>query len=59
MHLLAELMDNAANFSPPIDEVHVYVEERSAGLVVPIEVSGLKMAPRRHAARRGRRWPAP
>ncbi|MFJ1747137.1 sensor histidine kinase [Streptomyces sp. NPDC088116] len=45
MHLLAELMDNAANFSPPIDEVHVYVEERSAGIVVTIEDSGLKMAP--------------
>lgn len=44
MHLLAELMDNAANFSPPIDEVHVYVEERSAGLVITIEDSGLKMA---------------
>ncbi|MER7047510.1 ATP-binding protein [Streptomyces jumonjinensis] len=44
MHLLAELMDNAANFSPPIDEVHVYVEERAAGLVVTIEDSGLKMA---------------
>uniref|UniRef100_UPI0034DF694A ATP-binding protein n=1 Tax=Streptomyces flavofungini TaxID=68200 RepID=UPI0034DF694A len=44
MHLLSELMDNAANFSPPIDEVHVYVEERSAGLVVTIEDSGLKMA---------------
>lgn len=44
MHLLAELMDNAANFSPPIDEVHVYVEERTAGLVITIEDSGLKMA---------------
>ncbi|WP_189872461.1 ATP-binding protein [Streptomyces bluensis] len=44
MHLLAELMDNAANFSPPIDEVHVYVEQRSAGIVVTIEDSGLKMA---------------
>ena len=44
MHLLAELMDNAANFSPPIDEVHVYVEERTGGLVVTIEDSGLKMA---------------
>lgn len=44
MHLLAELMDNAANFSPPVDEVHVYVEERSAGLVVTIEDSGLKMS---------------
>ncbi|MCZ0982435.1 hypothetical protein O1L60_35725 [Streptomyces diastatochromogenes] len=27
MHALAELMDNAANFSPPTAEVHVYVEE--------------------------------
>ncbi|MFE6912466.1 ATP-binding protein [Streptomyces rubiginosohelvolus] len=44
MHLLAELMDNAANFSPPIDEVHVYVEERGTGIVVTIEDSGLKMA---------------
>ncbi|MFC3350381.1 ATP-binding protein [Streptomyces echinoruber] len=44
MHLLAELMDNAANFSPPIDEVHVYVEERTAGIVVTIEDSGLRMA---------------
>ncbi|HET9380954.1 MAG TPA: ATP-binding protein [Streptomyces sp.] len=44
MHLLAELMDNAANFSPPIDEVHVYVEERSAGIVITVEDSGLKMA---------------
>ncbi|WP_251023581.1 ATP-binding protein [Streptomyces sp. ISL-10] len=45
MHLLAELMDNAANFSPPVDEVHVYVEERTAGLVVTIEDSGPKMGP--------------
>ncbi|WP_398957102.1 ATP-binding protein [Streptomyces sp. GC420] len=44
MHLLAELMDNATNFSAPIDQVHVYVEERSAGIVVTIEDSGLKMA---------------
>ncbi|MEU5162121.1 ATP-binding protein [Streptomyces sp. NPDC020875] len=44
MHLLAELMDNAATFSPPVDEVHVYVEERAAGLVVTIEDSGLRMA---------------
>ncbi len=44
MHLLAELMDNAANFSPPVDEVHVYVEERTAGIVITIEDSGLKMA---------------
>jgi signal transduction histidine kinase len=51
MHLLAELMDNAANFSPPIEEVHVYVEERTSGIVVTIEDSGLKMsdAAMRHA----------
>ncbi|TPQ18237.1 sensor histidine kinase [Streptomyces sporangiiformans] len=44
MHLLAELMDNATSFSAPIDQVHVYVEERSAGIVVTVEDSGLKMA---------------
>ncbi|MDH6227389.1 ATP-binding protein [Streptomyces sp. MJP52] len=44
MHLLAELMDNAANFSPPIDEVHVYAEHHSAGIVVTVEDSGLRMA---------------
>ncbi|WP_345645250.1 ATP-binding protein, partial [Streptomyces tremellae] len=45
IHLLAELIDNAATFSPPTDEVHVYVEERTAGVVVTVEDSGLKMAP--------------
>jgi signal transduction histidine kinase len=45
MHLLAELMDNATNFSPPVNEVHVYVEEGTAGLVVTVEDSGLCMAP--------------
>ncbi|WP_030674378.1 sensor histidine kinase [Streptomyces sp. NRRL B-1347] len=44
MHLLAELMDNAANFSPPTDEVHVYVEESRTGVVVTIEDSGLRMS---------------
>ncbi|WP_374207719.1 ATP-binding protein [Streptomyces sp. XM4193] len=43
MHALAELLDNAANFSPPTAEVHVYVEEVPAGLVVTIEDSGLVM----------------
>ena len=33
MHALAELLDNAANFSPPTAEVHVYVEEVPAGVV--------------------------
>ena len=43
MHALAELMDNAANFSPPTSEVHVYVEEVAAGVVVTIEDGGLVM----------------
>nr|WP_209648851.1 ATP-binding protein [Kibdelosporangium banguiense] len=45
MHALAELMDNAASFSPPSEEVHVYVDEVHAGVVVTIEDSGLVMSP--------------
>ncbi|MCI2424354.1 ATP-binding protein [Saccharopolyspora sp. K220] len=44
MHVLAELMDNAARFSPPAEEVHVYVEEVHTGVVVTIEDSGLVMS---------------
>ncbi|RDG39039.1 sensor histidine kinase [Streptomyces corynorhini] len=44
MHALAELLDNAANFSPPTAEVHVYVEEVPAGVVVTVEDSGLVMS---------------
>ncbi|CAM5458895.1 sensor histidine kinase [Streptomyces atroolivaceus] len=44
MHALAELLDNAANFSPPTAEVHVYVEEVPAGIVVTVEDSGLVMS---------------
>ncbi|MFH9727567.1 ATP-binding protein [Streptomyces sp. NPDC017254] len=44
MHALAELMDNAANFSPPTAEVHVYVEEVPAGVIIVIEDSGLVMS---------------
>jgi signal transduction histidine kinase len=44
MHALAELMDNAARFSPPAEEVHVYVEEVHTGVVVTIEDSGLVMS---------------
>lgn len=29
MHALAEIMDNAANFSPPTSEVHVYIDRKS------------------------------
>ena len=43
MHALAELMDNACNFSPPTEEVHVYVQETQSGLVVIIEDAGLAM----------------
>ncbi|AEW95577.1 MULTISPECIES: sensor histidine kinase [Streptomycetaceae] len=45
MHALAELMDNATNFSPPTEEVHVYVEELTTGVVVTIEDGGLAMSP--------------
>ncbi|MFD8011627.1 sensor histidine kinase [Streptomyces sp. NPDC058955] len=44
MHALAELLDNAANFSPPSAEVHVYVEEVPAGIVITVEDSGLTMS---------------
>ena len=44
MHALAELLDNAANFSPPTAEVHVYVEEVPAGVVISVEDSGLVMS---------------
>ncbi|MFE5240953.1 MULTISPECIES: ATP-binding protein [unclassified Streptomyces] len=44
MHALAEILDNAANFSPPTAEVHVYVEEVPAGIVVTVEDSGLVMS---------------
>ncbi|MBB4980552.1 MULTISPECIES: sensor histidine kinase [Streptomyces] len=44
MHALAELMDNAANFSPPTAEVHVYVEEVPAGVIISVEDSGLVMS---------------
>ncbi|MFJ5774249.1 ATP-binding protein [Streptomyces sp. NPDC093094] len=43
MHVLAELLDNATNFSPPTSEVHVYVEEVPAGALVSVEDSGLVM----------------
>jgi signal transduction histidine kinase len=43
MHALAEILDNAANFSPPTAEVHVYVEEVPAGAIVSVEDAGLVM----------------
>ncbi|MFD7019688.1 ATP-binding protein [Streptomyces sp. NPDC059928] len=44
MHALAELLDNAANFSPPSAEVHVYVEDVPAGVIITVEDSGLVMS---------------
>ncbi len=44
MHTLAELIDNACNFSPPTTEVHVYAAEVPAGVVVTVEDSGLVMS---------------
>ncbi|MFJ7043862.1 ATP-binding protein [Streptomyces sp. NPDC101112] len=44
MHALAELLDNAANFSPPTAEVHVYVEEVPAGVIISVEDAGLVMS---------------
>ncbi|MFE2525766.1 sensor histidine kinase, partial [Streptomyces sp. NPDC059382] len=44
MHALAELLDNAASFSPPTAEVHVYVEEVPAGIIITVEDSGLVMS---------------
>jgi hypothetical protein len=43
MHGLAELMDNAAAFSAHGSEVHVFVEEEDAGIVVTVDDSGLGM----------------
>ncbi|MBF6175854.1 sensor histidine kinase [Nocardia blacklockiae] len=44
MHALAELLDNACNFSPPTTEVHVYATEVPAGVVITLEDSGLVMS---------------
>ncbi|MGK4580859.1 ATP-binding protein [Kitasatospora sp. HPMI-4] len=44
MHALAELLDNAANFSAPPAEVHVYVEEVHSGLAITVEDGGLGLS---------------
>jgi hypothetical protein len=49
LHLLAELMENATNFSPPDSEVVVRGEEVAAGFAVEIEDRGLGMNPDRLA----------
>ena len=43
VHCLAEILDNAARFSPPTSEVHVHVEEVQAGIAVMVEDGGLVM----------------
>ncbi|EIE97716.1 ATP-binding protein [Saccharomonospora glauca] len=53
MHLLAELMDNAAKFSKPSEDVHVHVEQLTSGVVVIVEDAGLGMKP--HALERAER----
>ncbi|HWG03303.1 MAG TPA: ATP-binding protein [Trebonia sp.] len=53
MHALAELMDNAAAFSAHGSEVHVYVEDEDAGVVVTIEDSGLGMRKRERTRAEG------
>lgn len=53
IHALAELLDNAAKFSPPTAEVHVHVEEVQAGVAIMVEDGGLVMGD--EALRRARR----
>ncbi len=43
MHALAEILDNACNFSPPNTEVHVYIAEVPVGVMITVEDSGLVM----------------
>ncbi|MCG8920311.1 nitrate- and nitrite sensing domain-containing protein [Actinokineospora sp. PR83] len=43
IHLVAELVDNAASFSPPRSQVEVYTSQVSGGVVVEIEDHGLGM----------------
>ncbi|WP_017571568.1 ATP-binding protein [Nocardiopsis halotolerans] len=53
IHALAEILDNAARFSPPAAEVHVHVEEVQAGIAIMVEDGGLVMG--EEALRRARR----
>lgn len=43
MQALAELMDNAANFSAQGTDVHVYVTEEDTGVTITVEDSGMGM----------------
>ncbi|WP_436497535.1 sensor histidine kinase [Actinokineospora sp. HUAS TT18] len=58
IHLVAELVDNAASFSPPRSQVEVYTSLVSGGVVVEIEDHGLGMtAEDREAANRMLAYP--
>ncbi|MEU6346890.1 ATP-binding protein [Streptomyces sp. NPDC046977] len=50
IHLLAELVENAARFSPPETQVILRAEQVLAGVVVEVEDRGLAMSPQRLAA---------
>lgn len=43
MQALAELMDNAANFSAQGTDVHVYVQEEDTGVTITVEDGGMGM----------------
>ena len=49
MQALAELMDNAANFSALGTEVHVYAEEGDNGVTITVEDSGMGLRHRERA----------
>lgn len=49
MQALAELMDNAANFSALGTEVHVYAEEEDTGVTITVEDSGMGLRHRERA----------
>ncbi|WP_406498313.1 ATP-binding protein [Streptomyces sp. NBC_00846] len=44
VHLLAELVENAAKFSPPTTQVLIRVDQAPAGLAIEIEDRGLPMS---------------
>lgn len=50
VHLMAELMDNAANFSPPFCPVSVRVDTVVKGVAVEIEDRGIGMSETQYAA---------
>ncbi|MGP3983196.1 nitrate- and nitrite sensing domain-containing protein [Streptomyces sp. KR80] len=58
-HLLAELLDNAARFSPPTSKVVIRSELVTDGLSVEIEDRGPRVAPERYEEMNGRLHSAP